>query len=77
MSKFKGTQGYWKSQNIFENHVVTDDKDNVLDIRGNEYNAKLIAAAPKLLAFAIEIVKRYPNSPWIIDEGQQAIDQAL
>jgi hypothetical protein len=41
-----------------------------------EANAKLIAAAPELLEFAIEMVKRYPNSPWISKQGQAAINKA-
>lgn len=40
-------------------------------------NAKLIAAAPELLEFAMEMVKRYPNSPWIHEQAQKAIDKAL
>jgi hypothetical protein len=39
-------------------------------------NAKLIAAAPKLLEFAIEMVNRYPNSPWIYEQGNNAINIA-
>ncbi len=40
-------------------------------------NAKLIAAAPELLEFAIEMVKRYPVSPWITEQGKKAIKKAL
>lgn len=40
-------------------------------------NAELISAAPELLAFTIEMVKRYPNSPWITEQGQKAINKAL
>ena len=39
-------------------------------------NAKLIAVAPKLLEFAIEMVKRYPNSPWIYEQANDIIKQA-
>jgi hypothetical protein len=34
-------------------------------------------AAPELLEFAMEMVKRYPNSPWIYEQGQKAINKAL
>ena len=42
-----------------------------------ENNKTKQTAAPELLAFAIEMVKRYPNSPWINEQGQKAIDKAL
>jgi hypothetical protein len=47
------------------------------DIKETEANAQLIASAPELLEFAIEMVKRYPNSPWITEQGQKAINKAL
>jgi len=40
-------------------------------------NAKLIAASPDLLEFAQEMVRRYPNSPWIYEQGNAAINRAL
>ena len=40
-------------------------------------NVKLAAASPELLAFAIEMVRRYPNSPWITEQGTEAINKAL
>lgn len=36
-------------------------------------NKKLIAAAPELLEFAKEIVKRYSNSPWIYEKANKII----
>lgn len=40
-------------------------------------NARLIAAAPKLLELAIEMARRYPNSPWIYEQANDAIRCAL
>lgn len=40
-------------------------------------NAMLIAAAPQLLEFAIEMARRYPNSPWIHEQANATINCAL
>lgn len=37
----------------------------------------LIEAAPELLKFAMDMVERYPNSPWILEQANQAINKAL
>jgi len=42
-----------------------------------EANAKLIAAAPDLLEFAQEMVRRCPNSTWLSEQAQKAIEKAL
>lgn len=35
--------------NVFENYLVIDSEDNIIDIRGNASNAMLISTAPELL----------------------------
>lgn len=46
----KHTKGNWKAINLYNNWLIVDEKtDNLVDIRDNETNAKLIAAAPELL----------------------------
>lgn len=42
-----------------------------------EANAKLQAAAPEMLKFIMEIVERYPNSPWIYEEANALIKKAV
>lgn len=51
---------------------------NVYDTDGEEgnANARLITAAPDLLEFAQEMVRRYPNSPWIFEQGNEVIKKA-
>jgi len=39
--------------------------------------SQLLEQRNKLLEFAMEMVKRYPNSPWIYEQAQKAIDKAL
>ncbi len=82
--EFKGNKGEWKishfkSDNGYVSTEIHFDNDGecVAEHVANEHDAKLIAAAPELLEFAIEMVKRYPNSPWIIEQGQKAIKKAL
>ncbi len=49
----------------------------LIQLRKENYKLKkLIAAAPELLEFAIEMVRRYPNSPWIYEQGNKAIQKA-
>ena len=38
-------------------------------------NARLIAKAPELYAFAVEMAKRYPLSPWINEEANRLIKE--
>ena len=57
MAGFKGTKGKWEAKNLFNNWIITDNKDNVLNIRDNEANAKLMAAAPELLEALEEIIE--------------------
>ena len=42
-----------------------------------EANAKLIAAAPDLLEFALDMIRRYPNSEWITKEVKEVILKAI
>ena len=88
--KFKGTKGPW--QTVRSNRVIyVESKDHVLiaeldniKTKGFEqatpsavyHNAKLIESAYELLEFAIEMVRRYPNSPWIAEQGTEAIKKA-
>tara|TARA_R110000772_G_scaffold257526_1_gene374426 strand:+ start:391 stop:702 length:312 start_codon:yes stop_codon:yes gene_type:complete len=50
--------------------------EEITTLSQRQANAKLIAAAPELLEFAIEMVRRYPNSPWIAEQGTEAIKKA-
>lgn len=49
----------WKLENLFDNWVVVSAENNVINIRNNEANAKLIAAAPEMLDALQEIIKEY------------------
>ena len=87
--EFKGTKGEWKVNLCGDTRSIinTNEKslvdvwyalsDNFPSKDEGKANAKLIAAAPELLAFAIEMVKRYPNSPWITNQATEAINKAL
>ena len=44
-------------------------------IKVSDYN-KVVEQRDELLEFAIEMVKRYPNSPWIYEQGNKAIKKA-
>jgi hypothetical protein len=85
----KHTKGDWTSTKMIgeENHCICAqvfDNDGkslcYIDSRYGEIeataNAKLVAAAPVLLEFAIEMTRRYPNSPWIYEQGNEAIKKA-
>jgi len=86
MSKFKGTQGKWE---VFDQGIktVADIRSDMIcriptewdddSLNNWQANAKLIAAAPELLEFAMEMVKRYPNSEWITDQANKAINKAI
>ena len=85
MEEFKGTKGEWtvKRERGYDIDVTNKDGD-ICWLGLSEFtdetklaNAKLIAAAPELLAFAIEMAKRYPNSKWIKDQATEAINKAL
>jgi hypothetical protein len=55
------------------------DEDREKCIEANERalaDEKLRAAAPELLQFAIEMARRYPNSPWINEEANKLIEKA-
>lgn len=77
------TKGNWYVGNIFPlptikvdgKRIATISKD--LPIEEREANANLIAAAPKLRDFAIEMIKRYPNSPWIYEHANSALANVL
>lgn len=50
MGTFKGIQKRkWEAKKLFRNWIIVDEKDNILNIRDNRTNAKLVAAAPELL----------------------------
>lgn len=88
--KTKHTKGEWSVVNELDMHgqetnyfAVTTGNEVIcitgeeLEINGEtEANAKLIAAAPDLLRFVIEIANRYPNSPWIYEEANNLIKKA-
>lgn len=88
--KTKHTHGSWyvaedQGDNANGNRVIIrTDKGNHPQVavaihyntEANNANAKIMAAGPELLEFAIEMVKRYPNSPWISEQGNKAIQKA-
>jgi hypothetical protein len=55
-----------------ENDISVFEKDNV----EWKANAKLIIAAPEMLAFIIDMSKRYGNSEWIAGEANRIIQKA-
>ena len=57
------------------NEKILNDCD--YPIEEAKANANLIAAAPDLLEFAQEMARRYPNSPWIHEQANVAINRAL
>jgi hypothetical protein len=69
------TQVFNKDTIICEMHWAGEKIRNTTYSRRGE-NAKLIAAAPELLQFAIEMARRYPNSPWINEEANKLIEKA-
>ena len=62
--EFKGTKGPWEVKDLFGNRIIVDSKtDNIIRIVDNEANAKLIAAAPILLAALQKITEmNYQNA---------------
>jgi len=68
----------FNSLSIKVGYISDDDCGNPTCCCTEEHaNAQLIAVAPELLEFAIEMVKRYPTSPWIYEKGQELINKAL
>lgn len=78
--EFKGTKGKWKAKIVFDNWVIVDEKDNILGIRDNKENSKLIAAAPDLLEAlecCLDSLGGEFNLPIdCISDAKQAIDKA-
>jgi len=60
----------------FDRFICNTYGNDTSDVKKCEANAKLIAAAPDLLEFAVEMVSRYSNSPWIYEQGNNAIKKA-
>lgn len=83
MNQFKGTQGEWTATRSLNNERWQIEGDNLVLVQHTfdgdhaEANAHLISAAPELLEFAMEMVERYPNSPWIYEQANKAISKAL
>lgn len=65
------------SQTIVETLLPDTDEGWEKEEEETNANLKLIAAAPELLQFALEMVERYPQSPWIHEQAQKAINKAL
>jgi len=90
MSEIKFTLGPWKSKYIISAgwKVVNIDENTIADIGWYQFpnsemneeiscaNANLIAAAPEMYAYISEMIKRYPNSPWITDIGSKILAKA-
>tara|TARA_R110000868_G_scaffold50764_5_gene161751 strand:+ start:7351 stop:7632 length:282 start_codon:yes stop_codon:yes gene_type:complete len=93
MKEFKGTQGEWKAVKIKptkyhkeRNEIhYGDDGECIAEFVHNEHDAKLIAAAPKLLKALIKINElaecsddRFSNySDEIYNYSSEAINEAL
>ncbi|KAB8156168.1 hypothetical protein EZY14_002815 [Kordia sp. TARA_039_SRF] len=76
MPELNRTEGNWRRGG---GSVFVDSPETKIICRQIENRADeiLITAAPDLLEFAQEMVKRYPNSPWITDQANKAINKAL
>lgn len=73
--KFKGTKGNWRLENLFGNWLIITDKNDVLNIKDNEANAKLIAASPELLAAALKALDECCDL--ISTDAGNALDEAI
>jgi len=82
----KHTPGPWflgsDSDFIFDSN---DENANIIcrffnreehDYENKEANARLTVVAPELLEFAIEMVRMYPNIPWINEHANKLIKKA-
>lgn len=60
-------------------YMTTESMPNVSEKNKleSEANAKLIAAAPDMLKFIMEMAEIYENSPWISGEANKLIKQVL
>jgi len=68
MKEFKGTKGKWKARNLFDNWIISDEKDLVLNIVDNEANAKLIASAPELLEALIQVTSSLEKANELLEK---------
>lgn len=74
MSKF--TPGPWEAKNIFENWVITDSHDLIIDIRGSQANAKLVAAAPEMYEALLELSKYLDFDQRVSDDEEFCFSDA-
>jgi len=94
MKEFKGTSGVWsidpKIKTVIRNDqergvatvsVYTSNQNTIEVDAENEANAKLIAAAPELLAFALDLIEKVESgkakSTDSYNKAKLAINKAL
>lgn len=69
MSNKELSPGPWEAQNMFNNWLIVDKNDIIIEIRGNEANAKLIAATPDMyeaLNDIMALLELMPLSPHVL-----------
>ncbi len=78
----KHTKGKWYLQEYTDAYTNIIRSDNgkgfetlYVASAPNREDAKLISKAPEMLETLKDIVERYPNSPWIIDNLKSLINE--
>ena len=83
MEKWELVEHNWSDTSIYDKNgnvvctksiydEATEETQDELENKVSN-NFKLLVCAPEMFEFESEMVKRYPNSPWICDEGNRII----
>jgi hypothetical protein len=72
----KQTPGPWQSIHLHGKHYCVAEQKNGVGLLYNEANARLMAAAPELLAALRDVVEELKHAAHIVNLNEDAISKA-